>query len=712
MADALVGIGADLSALTASLQSIPNLAGAEADKAIRKIQQLSIKASRGVSKAIRQQARDNARAQKAAERAAKAAAREAERQADAAREAGKGLAEIAGIGTDKFDKMRHVIEGLKTPIGRTALGITGVGLAIAGAVAGAAALATGMVNLTRTAGDLLDELEPMRDAFSIEQVTVDRITAANDALDAAAAAGKALAVIMADTIAPGVERVAVLVVKLGLAGVDALNAIGSGASVVGATFELLARMMLQALSKPLARLLDFADALRTIARATGFTDLADALDGVQTSFQKLGIDAVESGFQAIEHATADYDDAARELIGTVSTLREQEKRGTQQRKASADATRDQAAADADRARSLSKVQAALAKVEEQQRKSFEAALRAAGQPFVDQSEAARLGRLREALVSTANAARLTADEALQTQSALAQIDARLNEIATSGDRAFAALQDEIAAAFDPSAGTVFAEVVADIEETFTGLDWRMLWARGFVASARDAAGRVLDVVSTLTGGALAALTNPAALLQEVAKGAKGADAMADAAIDFVTGLAENIGPFIQALTDRLPDIIVAIAEAAPVIVVEIVKAVPQIVKALFLGITRGLVALARSIAREVKKAVRDVVSLSGREERVERRRQRRRRRRRRVSDTPGPIRVDRETTVAPGDYLAAARTPAGLRAQVGASSAPLSVTTVIDVRDGPVRLGMAISAQREVDRMGVGRNDSGRVGVY
>ena len=83
-----------------------------------------------------------------------------------------------------------------------------------------------------------------------------------------------------------------------------------------------------------------------------------------------------------------------------------------------------------------------------------------------------------------------------------------------------------------------------------------------------------------------------------------------------------------------------------------------------------------------------------------------------MSDTPGPIRVDRETTVAPGDYLAAARTPAGLRAQVGASSAPLSVTTVIDVRDGPVRLGMAISAQREVDRMGVGRNDSGRVGVY
>jgi hypothetical protein len=82
MADALVGIGADLSALTSSLQQIPRIAGTEADKAIRKVQQMSIRASRGVSKAIRQQARENQRAQQAAERAARrsAAANEQVRQ--------------------------------------------------------------------------------------------------------------------------------------------------------------------------------------------------------------------------------------------------------------------------------------------------------------------------------------------------------------------------------------------------------------------------------------------------------------------------------------------------------------------------------------------------------------------------------------------------------------------------------------------------------
>ena len=403
--------------------------------------------------------------------------------------------------------------------------------------------------------------------------------------------------------------------------------------------------------------------------------------------------------------TRDYDKAARDLLGTVKRVREAEEESTEQRKRGADATRTQAAADAARARALSRVQAALVGVEQAQRRVFDAALQAAGQPFVDQSEQARLGRLREALVEAADAARLTADEAMATQAALAQIDARLIQIRAASAAAFEPLQQQLAAA-GSLATSALDDMAEQVEASFERIPWARVWGAAIVDTAREAGQKAAGVVSALTGGALSALTNPAALLQEAAKGAKGADAMADAAIDFVTGLADNIGPFIGALVDRLPDIIVALAEAAPVIVIEIVKAVPHIVKALFVGIVKGMVALARSIAREVRRAVRDVVSFRDRDDRGGRRR------RRRVSDTPGPIRVDRETTVAPGDYVAAARTPAGLRAQVGASPAPLSVTTVIDVRDGPVRLGMAISARREVDRLGVGRNSSGRAGVY
>jgi len=697
MADALVGIGADLSALTESLKTIPNLAGREADKAIKRIERLSVKASRGVSRAIRQQVRENTRAQKAAERAAKAAAREAEKQADAAREAGKGLAELAGLSADKFDKLRHVMAGFGTPLGRMALGITGIGLAFVGAVAGAAALVGGVVQLTRSARDMLKELAPLQGALGIEQATVDRITRANDALDAAAAAGKALAIALADRVAPAVERTAILMVKMGLASVDALDSMGGGADLVAAVFGKMSRLVVAAVAAPIARILDLADLVRTVARATGFDELADRIGGVQASLRRLPLTAVEAGFSGIEHVTRDYDKAARDLLGTVKKVREAEEENTEQRKKGADATRTQAAADAARARALGRVQAALVGVEQAQRRVFDAALQAAGQPFVDQSEQARLGRLREALVEAADAARLTADEAMATQAALAQIDARLIQIRAASAAAFEPLQQQLAAAGSLATSSL-DDMAEQVEASFDRIPWARVWGGAIVDTARDAGKKAAGVVSALTGGALSALTNPAALLQEATKGAKGANSMADAAIDFVTGLADNIGPFVRTLADRLPEIIVAIAEAIPVIVVELVKSLPQIMIGIWKGIIQGVRAMVKSLIREIK----DVFTIGDGQ----------RRRRRRVSDTPGPIRVDRETTVAPGDYVAAARTPAGLRAQVGASPAPLSVTTVIDVRDGPVRLGMAISTRREVDRLGVGRNSSGRVGVY
>jgi len=288
---------------------------------------------------------------------------------------------------------------------------------------------------------------------------------------------------------------------------------------------------------------------------------------------------------------------------------------------------------------------------------------------------------------------------LRTQAALAQIDARIEQIRASS----AAALDPLTRQLEQVGGAAMtaAEQMADeVETAFADLPMARIWGAAIVDTAREAGGKAASVLSALTGGALAAITDPVALLGEATKGRRGANAIADAAIDFVDSLAANIGPFIRAFAERIPDIIVAIAKAVPVIVVELAKAMPLIVKGVFEGIVKGYRALARTIARLVRQAFRDVVSF-------------RDRRRRRVSDTPGPIRVDRETTVAPGDYLVAARSPAGLRAQMGGDTGgALSVTTVLDVRDGPVRLGMAVSTRREVDRLGVGRNSSGRTRVY
>ena len=85
-------------------------------------------------------------------------------------------------------------------------------------------------------------------------------------------------------------------------------------------------------------------------------------------------------------------------------------------------------------------------------------------------------------------------------------------------------------------------------------------------------------------------------------------------------------------------------------------------------------------------------------------------------DTPGPVRVQGSSMTARfagGDMVVAARSVEGLRAQVGGGSQePREVVTVLDVRDGPVQLGIARATSRAVQRSGVGRDTTGRRSPY
>lgn len=688
MADALIGIGADLSALRESLQDIPGLAGKEADAAIRKIQRLSIQASKGVSKAIRQQARENDRAQKAAERAARAAAREAEKQADEAREAAKGLAELAGVSADRFDKLRAVFKGLQTPLGAMAVGGTAIGLAFVGAAAAIVGAGVAVVDLTRSARDLLDEVEPLQDALGISPATVDRIHAANDALDAAAAAGKALAIRMADELAPAVERVAVVALKMGLMTVDALNEMGTGADAVARVFYETGKVILGALAPPLQTLLQLVDTVETVARAAGFDALADSIQSVRRSVTGIPLDIAAAGFERIEVATGDYDDQARALIGTITSLRiaEQKRNDTQQDAPKGDSEREAAEAAREAARALG---------------IYTKALEAAQRPFVDQSEIAQLRRLQQALVEAAANTTLTAAQTEELSAALSQLSSRITEIETEPLRELdASMQDAIAA---------FESMSIDVD-----LDVRKETRQALFARAKEIGQGAANVIGTLTGGALSSLASPAALLEAAQGGAKAGRQMAEQAVDFIEGLAKNLGPFLQALADGIPDIIVALAKAAPQILVALVKSADDIAIGIVKGVAEGVVVLVRTLGRTIRRVVRQALGLDGSDRRQERRQERRDSMRRRFSDTPGMQRLQRETamTFAAGDRVIAARSDAGLRAQMGGGSGPLSVTTVLDVRDGPVRLGMAVAANREIRRSGIGTDSTGRGRVY
>jgi hypothetical protein len=299
MADALIGIGIDLSEVVKAAGQLASTVEGDTEKALREIQRQAIKSAKNIEKAIKAQAREQKKAAREAERAARRAAAEAERQAQEAREAAKGLAELAGISADKFDKARAVMAGLSTPLGQAAVAGTAAALAIAGFGAAVVGATVAAVSLTRTADDLIDELQPLHDVLQIDAAAVASIEAANTALDGAAAAGQALVVHLAEKLAPTVERTAFVIVKLGLAAGDALSSMGSGAEAVGNVFGVMGRAVIAALSPPLDMLLDLVDVTETIARATGFDELANRIDGVQRSMRDLPLQAVEVAFEGV-----------------------------------------------------------------------------------------------------------------------------------------------------------------------------------------------------------------------------------------------------------------------------------------------------------------------------------------------------------------------------------------------------------------------------
>jgi len=180
----------------------------------------------------------------------------------------------------------------------------------------------------------------------------------------------------------------------------------------------------------------------------------------------------------------------------------------------------------------------------------------------------------------------------------------------------------------------------------------------------------------------------------------------------VDGLVAALPDLIDALVDAIPQIVVALVEAIPIVASELaialaielpsamVKALRDSIKAL----GNGIVEAWRRSGTAIRDLLRDVfreITTGGRADT------------RTFGDTPGPVRVGPlGARVSPGDYVVAARSREGLAAQTGGGGAAGSVTVVLDVRDGPVALGLSRAVTREIGRSGLGRDSTGRRSPY
>lgn len=328
--------------------------------------------------------------------------------------------------------------------------------------------------------------------------------------------------------------------------------------------------------------------------------------------------------------------------------------------------------------------------------------------------------------------------ALLEQAAAVELDRVFADLDASVADTTSALRDGLLSPISAAVGA--AKDLGQSLSSAAGVDLSGGLTTAIIGMARDSVEAERD--------ALAAVADARAGLREaVASGDAGAIAEARAALAtartelqaarpeaFVTGLIEGAADMVQGIVDALPavvdglvssapalidgiigaipDLVVALAEASPQIAIDLATALaiqlpiqllaaaPQIAVSLARGIAGGFVEAAGRIRAVIGDIFREIATGGRADTRT-------------FGDTPGVQRVGPSgARVSPGDYVVAARSREGLQAQLGGSPQAAPVVVTLDVRDGPVRLGISRAVSREQRRQGAGRDTTGRRSPY
>lgn len=238
---------------------------------------------------------------------------------------------------------------------------------------------------------------------------------------------------------------------------------------------------------------------------------------------------------------------------------------------------------------------------------------------------------------------------------------------------------------------------------------------GAIASARQALASAEASAKEGIAAAKADLeaASPAAFIKGLMDGAvQMVDAIVAALPAVVGGLADGAPKLIDGIISAIPQLVIAIAKAAPQIAIDLATALavelpiqmlanfPAFAKSLAVGIGEGFVEAGQRIKRVIGDIFREIATGGRADTRT-------------FGDTPGPQRVGPGgARVSAGDYVVAARSREGLAAQMGGQPAPQAVVVTLDVRDGPVSLGLSRAVARDLSRRGAGRDSSGRRSPY
>jgi len=328
MAESTVRIGADLSQLRRELAKLPNLSGDAAQQTLIKVERDVVRAE----KASKASARSIARAQKAA-------AKSTEKSSKDATEGLKALFEFAGGSGEQIEKLTKIMEGM----GSTAV-VAGAGVLIA--VAAIAAWATaiagavaGTVEMVQTAEDLEESLAPFRDLEGFEGLSPqvwESVQAANSAIEALGTIADQVVQTLGAELAPTVEKVAFLLVKFGLMGLDVVTSLAAVRDMARDAGVFIVQGLMVPVQGVINALNSFVTVLAYAADAVGMDELSGKLTGAAKAMRQTtdaanivdtALGGLGDGLEALGELTGDYDQRAQDLIGTLTELREEAEKG-------------------------------------------------------------------------------------------------------------------------------------------------------------------------------------------------------------------------------------------------------------------------------------------------------------------------------------------------------------------------------------------------
>jgi hypothetical protein len=645
-----------------------------------------------------------------AERAAKDAARASADAAKTQAEGLKGLGELVGLPVDTIEHLGRAMGLVAGPMAAVA---GGAALATA-ALAGTAAAVFG---LTTAAIALEDEIGPLRrDGLlpPLDPTFTANLTDADLAMRGAAIRAKDLVVQVGAALAPAVEYGAVAFAGL----VDSVRQ--SGVTLAG-----LGQVIRGGLVVALQSMVDFALRIPTLyAKMAGL--VGQALEAL--GFESLGgkIQQVTADALAFKNSLGEtIAGGAVDLYAEGLTLmgRDADVAGASLRELG------KAAKETD----AGPIKESTAALKEHKKATEDAAKAAREWSMFEGTINAQAQALQELIPELEAVIALLEQTAAAAQAqAFADLEAG---VATYGD----AIRDMVLAPLRKAYDS--AKALGGTLQEAAGVDLRqMASAQGLVQLATQAVTAEKDALATVADAR-------ASLRDAIASGDAGAITEARAALQgaraeleqarpyaFVTGLIDGAADMIEAIVEALPAVVDGLVDSAPRLIDGIVSAIPQLVVALAraapeiaiglatafavelpIQLLANLPAIARSLAvgigegfveagQRIKRVVGDIfreIATGGRADT------------RTFGDTPGPTRVGPGgARVSAGDYVVAARSREGLAAQMGGQPAPQAVVVTLDVRDGPVSLGLSRAVARDLSRRGAGRDSSGRRSPY